>query len=295
VNQQEDMARIRAALERASAVLARFHAGTVDVQWKSPGDPVTEADRAVNEALLEILPRPGEGWLSEETADDPDRLRRERVWIVDPIDGTREFVEGLDQWCVSVGLVENGVPVAGGVLNHARGELFLGARGAGVWLNGTRVRFKGNGPRKPRRVRPVAGHAGGRADPQAIGPAPGLPDPPETLDGAVILVSRTEWNRGEWKRFEGAPFSMRPIGSVAYKLALLAAGEADASWTDVPKHEWDLAGGAALVESAGGIVRSLSGEPVTFNKPDLLVPDLVTCRPTMLQEILAFLGRTPSC
>ena len=270
MNPQEDLARIRAALDRASKVLTRFRADTVDVQWKSPGDPVTEADRAVNEALLETLPRPGEGWLSEETADDPDRMRRERVWIVDPIDGTREFVEGLDQWCVSVGLVENGVPVAGGILNHARGELFIGARGVGVCLNDRKVAFK---PWTPAATTPVDG----------------------LVDGAMVLTSRTEWNRGEWKRFEDARFSMRPIGSVAYKLALLAAGEADASWTEVPKHEWDLAGGVALVESAGGVVRSLAGEPVTFNKPDLLVPDLVTCRPTMLPEILTFLGRKPRC
>ena len=108
-----DLARIEDALRTAGEVLQRFTPGAIDVELKSGGDPVTEADMAVNEALERILPREGEGWLSEETVDDPARLDCRRVWVVDPIDGTREFIHGIPEWCVSIGLVEDGQPVAG--------------------------------------------------------------------------------------------------------------------------------------------------------------------------------------
>ena len=84
--------------------------------------------------LRQMLPRPGEGWLSEETGDDRERLSCARVWVVDPIDGTREFIDGVPEWCVSIGLVEDGIAVAGGILNPATGETVLGGAGLGVTL-----------------------------------------------------------------------------------------------------------------------------------------------------------------
>src|SRR5438477_8967070 len=117
-----ELARIQAALDCAAAAVARFTPGAIDVQYKSHRDPVTEADRVLNEVLREALVQDGEGWFSEETADDLVRLERKRLWIVDPLDGTREFVQGIPEWCVSVALVEDGVAVAGGILNPATGE-----------------------------------------------------------------------------------------------------------------------------------------------------------------------------
>ncbi|MSR21729.1 MAG: 3'(2'),5'-bisphosphate nucleotidase CysQ, partial [Gemmatimonadetes bacterium] len=102
----EDIARIREGLLAAAAAVRPFTPGAVAFERKEGrGDPVTAADHAADLVLREILPRPGEGWLSEESADDPSRLGRSRVWVVDPIDGTREFIEGIPEWCVSIGLV----------------------------------------------------------------------------------------------------------------------------------------------------------------------------------------------
>lgn len=126
MSRQEDLARIEEALRLAEKVLEPFTPGAIAVERKAGGDPVTEADWRVNETLYNALPREGEGWLSEETVDDLDRLDKSRVWVVDPLDGTREFVEGLPEWSVSVGLVENGQPVAGGILNPATGQMVLG-------------------------------------------------------------------------------------------------------------------------------------------------------------------------
>ena len=125
MSRQEDLRRIAQGLERARAILSEYTAGSVEHRFKSAGDPVTEADTRVNDALRECLPRDGEGWLSEETVDDPARLKCERVWIVDPLDGTREFVEGVPEWCVSIGLIEGGRPVAGGICNPTTDQTVL--------------------------------------------------------------------------------------------------------------------------------------------------------------------------
>src|SRR5579859_57699 len=125
------LTRIEAALDAARAVFARFTPGAIETEYKIGRDPVTEADRAVDAVLRQNLLRDGEGWLSEETLDHPSRLDRERVWIVDPLDGTHEFVTGVPEFCVSIGFVEKGVPVAGGIYNPATRETFIGALDAG--------------------------------------------------------------------------------------------------------------------------------------------------------------------
>lgn len=238
---REDLDRIALALREASRVLIGFFRSDLEVQRKEGGDPVTEADRAANDVLHRILPQGGEGWLSEETIDDPARLSARRVWVVDPLDGTREFVTGIPEWCVSVGLVENGEAVAGGVANPATGETILGAAGLGVTLNG---------------------------EPVATAPR-------TALEGAEVLASRSEVKRGEWERFRDAPFRIRACGSVAYKLGLVAAGIVDATWTLVPKNEWDVAAGTALVRAAGGRVWMPTGEPLRFNRPSPKLPGLI--------------------
>jgi myo-inositol-1(or 4)-monophosphatase len=250
----DDLARIAAALAEAAQALSRFTPGEVASRAKHGGDPVTEADTLVDALLRRALPRAGEGWLSEETHDDRSRLGCRRVWVVDPLDGTREFVLGLPEWSVSVALVEDGEPVAGGICNPARSETFLGARGRGVTLNGLPVRVSA------------------RAE----------------LAGAEVLASRTEVERGQWRGFADSPgalFRVVAMGSVAYKLARAAAGLADATWTLVPKHEWDVAAGVALVLAAGGRIVAGSPEERRFNRPEPLLTRLIAAPPQLLPEI----------
>jgi len=228
-----DLDRIQQALEEAARVASSFTPDTFDTRQKDGRrGPVTAADHAVNELLLEALPGPDEGWLSEETADELSRLERRRVWVVDPIDGTLEFVQGIPEWCVSIGLVEDGKAVAGGICNPAAGEFFLGSVETGLSLNGESLPV------------PVRRRA----------------------DEPLVLASRSEVKRGEWARYQQRGFTVRPMGSVAYKLARVAAGLADATWTLVPKHEWDVAAGVALVSAGGGTVRTLEGEEPRFNR-----------------------------
>jgi myo-inositol-1(or 4)-monophosphatase len=247
--------RIQAALDAAAVVFSRFTPGAVEIEYKIGHDPVTEADRAVDTVLRDHLLREGEGWLSEETVDNPSRLQKERVWIVDPLDGTREFVTGVPEFCVSIGLAESGVPVAGGIYNPATQETFLGAADSGVLYNGRPTR----------------------------------PSQRTTLDGAVILASRSEVRRGDWKRFDSCSFQVQPMGSVAYKLALVAAGLADATFTLTPKNEWDIVGGAALVRSAGAFVSTLEKTDIIVNRRDPSLSGLLASGPFLKNQLIALI------
>jgi myo-inositol-1(or 4)-monophosphatase len=236
-----DLKRIEDALAQARETALRYTPGRVESSFKSGDDPVTRADTELDALLKRLLVRPGDGWLSEETADDPSRLNCRRVWIVDPLDGTREFVEGIPEWCISVGLAVDGKAVVGGICNPATGQVILGSIESGITLNGK--------PARPTQAR--------------------------SLNGAKILASRSEVKRGQWQRFEGRGFTIVPTGSVAYKLGCVAAGLADGTFTLVPKHEWDIAAGVALVQSAGGVVKITDGSAPSFNHPKPLIPGLI--------------------
>lgn len=257
----ETLQRIQSALEAARAVFERFSWGAIEAEYKAGHDPVTEADRALDTVLHQALLRDGEGWLSEESIDDYTRLEKSRVWVVDPLDGTREFVAGIPEFCASIAMVEDGRPVAGGIYNPATNEIFLGSIASGVTYNGKPVK----------------------------------PSPRKSLDGALVLASRSELKRGEWKQFEKADFKIRPMGSVAYKLALVSAGLADATFTLVPKHEWDVAAGVALVQSSGGFVSTLDHGPLRFNQRHPLLSGLIACGPSMASELVSRLGLSASC
>src|SRR5579872_5552033 len=159
----EILERIEAALDAARLVFARFTPGAIETEYKIGHDPVTEADRAVDAVLRQNLLRDGEGWLSEESVDDVSRLGKRRVWVVDPLDGTREFVQGIPEFCASIGFVEDGRPVAGGICNPATNETIIGAIDAGVLYNGEPARSSQK----------------------------------KDLKGSLILASRSEVKRGE--------------------------------------------------------------------------------------------------
>jgi myo-inositol-1(or 4)-monophosphatase len=247
------LSRIEAAIDAARVVFARFTPGAIVTEYKIGHDPVTDADRAVDAVLRQSLLRDGEGWLSEESVDDISRLSKSRVWVVDPLDGTREFVQGIPEFCASIGFVEDGRPVAGGICNPATNETIIGAIDAGVLYNGK----------------------------------PAKPSQRTSLKGSLILASRSEVKRGEWHQFQSGDYQIRPMGSVAYKLALVSAGLADVTFTLTPKNEWDVVAGVALVESAGGFVSTLEKTSLTANRRDPLLSGLLATGPFLKDALLA--------
>ncbi len=252
--------RERAVAERAAReagrIVLRHYRGELAVREKARDNPVTDADLEAD-ACIRALVRsafPEDGWLSEETADSEDRLRRRRVWIVDPLDGTKEFIQKIPEFCVCVGLVEDGKPVLGACYNPARDELFSGIVGKDATLNGRAVCVSRE------------------AD----------------LHRARILASRTEDARGEWEAYKRR-LRVFLTGSVAYKLALIAAGRGDATFSLSPKNEWDVCAGVALVLAAGGRVTDCRGRPLVFNRPTSSLPGLVASNGVLHEPILALL------
>ena len=232
-----------AALE-AGGLILNYYKADYEIKDKGYHNPVTTADHAADSRLKEILTsvKPNYGWLSEETVDSPARLTKERAWVVDPLDGTKEFIEGVPHFVVSIGLVENGTPIVGVLYNPVTGETFSAAQGEGAHLNGEPIRCvtKNN------------------------------------VKDMVILNSRSETRRGLWQTFNGAFGELRAIGSVAYKLGLTAAGKADIFASLRPKNEWDICAGNCIINEAGGKLIDLKGNHVSFNRERTLIePGLI--------------------
>jgi myo-inositol-1(or 4)-monophosphatase len=223
----------------AGALLLRLRGDGLQVSHKADGEIVTaadlEADALIRAGLTEAFP--DDALVSEESATGGDRLAAGgRVWIVDPIDATRDYAAGGDEFSVSIGLAVGGHAVLGAVCAPARGELFAGAVGAGAWLN-----------EAPARVTGAA-----------------------SLDGARLTVSRSEWRGGDLGR--QLPFKAEPVSSAAYKLARVGAGLDDGTFSTHARRDWDICAGAALVAAGGGTVTLLDGRPLRFDRADLLQP-----------------------
>lgn len=243
----------KGALAAGEILRKYYHRGGYEIGSKGRDNPVTQADLEADRALKEFLhtPFPHYGWLSEETADSAARLKCSRVWIVDPLDGTKEFIKGIPEFVVAIALVEDGEPVLGVTYNPIRREMIWGALGFGCHLN----------------TRPAAVTR------------------KRSLKGAKVLASRSETSRGEWEPFKGI-LRVSPTGSVAYKLAMVAAGKADATFTRSPKSEWDVASGVALIQIAGGTVTDIDGKPLRFNRRNVKLKGMVADNGLLHYELM---------
>ncbi len=259
---------LRATGEAAAAVMAWFRTD-LTVREKEPGQPVTAADLAADRILRETLTgeRPDYGWLSEETKDRADRLARKRVWIVDPVDGTRSFVEGVPEFALSVGLAEEGVVVVGVVCNPAAGSLYWAIRGRGAFA----ADLDDGVPRAERRL----------AMRKARGGTP------------TMLASRHEVADGEFEPFLARGWRVKGAGSTACKLARLAAGEGDVFLSRGPKSEWDVCAGDLLVAEAGGSVTDLRGVPFRYNRLDPALYGVLATAAGLHEDVLSVLRSVP--
>ena len=236
MNQQDDFSEEVAVAERAAteagAIVMALYGKDYQIREKKRGDPVTAADLEANLKIRQIiLDRfPEDGWLSEEDVDNPKRREVSRVWVIDPIDGTKEFIEGVPQFAVSIALVIDGDPVVSVVYNPAAEKFFRAVRGKGAILNGNPI------------------HVGTRSE----------------LEGSLLLVSRSEPRR----KFQSFAERCRieSVGSIAYRLALVAGGEGDGTLTFRTIREWDVCGGVLMVEEAGGMVLDGSAKRLVFNQ-----------------------------
>jgi myo-inositol-1(or 4)-monophosphatase len=244
------------AVRKAGGTIMGFFESDYRIEEKGKGNPVTTADLEANAQIREIILGhfPRDGWLSEEDKDNRKRLDRSRVWIVDPIDGTKEFIAGVPQFAVSIGFVVEGEPQLGVVYNPAEERLYRAVKGWGASLNG----------------RPI--QVSSRAE----------------LQGASLLVSRSEPRR-KFQSFE-AICRLEPIGSIACRLAKVAGGDGDGTLTFRSLHEWDVCAGVLIVQEAGGVVVDGKGRPLIFNRQDTRYHGIVASNEVLawkLQEMLA--------
>ena len=253
------MTAAREAARTAGEIIARHAAGAREFVDKRPDSPVTRADLEADEAIRERLHRsfPDDPILSEETRDTPARQAAERIWVVDPLDGTKEFIEGLPQFAVSIALVLRGEPVVGVVAHPPSRECFWGAQGEGA--------FAGE-------------------QPLGISSTTCLSD-------AVALVSRTEQRRGQLSEWSGWFRELRPVGSVALKLAWVAAGRGDLWFSAAPKSEWDVCAGDLLVREAGGRLVCAANGPRIYNQRDVLLEPPMLAGPIALVDEFSARGR----
>ena len=224
-----------ARLLRDAGSIALASAKGTPRQWTKAGNsPVSEADIAVNDFLTTHLPPlvPDAGWLSEETEDNRTRLQAKAIWIVDPIDGTRAYLEGREDWSVSVALVDNGRPSVTGLYAPARDEMFLAVRGEGATLNGARLSA-----------------SAGRA-----------------LDGARLAGPQSYLRR--FAEMNPSIVPQAKIHSLALRIARVAAGVIDGAFASRNSHDWDLAAADLLVHEAGGALTDLEGRVVRYNRAE---------------------------
>lgn len=248
-----DLELIRTAAEAAGVLAVELRAARLEVSQKADRTPVSNADLAIDALLRRELlaARPDYGWLSEETADDLARLQRRRVFLVDPIDGTRAFVRGKPWWSVCVAVVEDGRPVAGVVCAPDRGELFEAVAGAGARCNGEPI------------------HATSR----------------DRLDDCAMLADPAMFTHPDWREpWPGMRVEQR--NSVAYRLCSVASGEFDATLALSPKCEWDLAASALIAAEAGCRVTDDRGLALAYNQAVTSCTGLICAGPALHQLIL---------
>ncbi len=250
---EEELKVAKSAALKAGQAIREVYATDFLVDHKTPEQPVTDADRRSNQIIQQELLAVfhHDGWLSEETVDSPERLTKDRVWIVDPLDGTQEFIHKVPEFAVSIGLSLHGEPVVGVIYNPITDEMFFARKGGGAFVNEKTI----------------------------------LVSAQSVFSQALVLASRSESKRGEWQPYENK-FVIQQSGGMAHKMSQVACGKADASFSLTPKNEWDFCAGALIIREAGGHASLPNGQPFVFNKPDPLVSGVLYSNQKLYQDFL---------
>ena len=249
-----DLELLVTAAREAGKIARGFFKSDAQVWEKSDNaGPVTEADLAVNQMLERTLPvaRPDYGWLSEETEDDTSRRNKSRVFVIDPIDGTRAFIAGSDTWAHSLAIVEDGRPVAAVVYLPMLDKMYTASRDTPAKLNGQEMMVSGC----------------------------------TKISGATVLAAKPNFDQHHWR---GNVPDVEPAfrSSLAYRLALVAEGHFDAMLTLRPTWEWDVAAGSLLIAQAGGVVTGRHNEEPVFNNARPQLSGMVAAGPAVHKELI---------
>ena len=248
-----DLDLILAAAQEAGELIMKRRAAGLTVEYKHGGSPVTDADMAADALLKDRLlsARPDYGWLSEETADNADRLAKTRIFLVDPIDGTRAYVRGRPWFAVSIAVVDDGAPVAGVVLAPDLDETYTAVAGGGAFLNG----------------RPIA------------------PSARTELEDAAMVGDKALFTHPAWPT-PWPPMRIESRNSLAYRICLVASGAFDAAVSPARKSDWDLGAADLVAREAGARICDRHGRAFVYNRPDPSQAGLVAAAPGLAALIL---------
>lgn len=248
-------------LKAGEALMKYFRKAGLSVNEKSYDNPVTEADLAANEIIVEALKQnfPEDGFLSEELLNQKweDRAKKEFVWLIDPLDGTKQFIKGKDEFSVSVGLLEKNIPVLGFVYNPAKDFFLAGGKGLGLYLNQKKLEFVKQSSLQENSI--------------------------------SIVVSSTELKENLFSELKN--HTLTGVSSVAYKMALVAKGDFLVFLSKKPKNEWDIAAGAALLKERGYLLYDGNFKPIFFNKKNPISQGIICGHPeslNTLRNVLSF-------
>lgn len=245
---------------REAGTLARAHFHAAPKSWsKDDNSPVSEADHAVDRLLKARLTRfrPDYGWLSEETVDNEARLANARVWIVDPIDGTRAFLNGRHEWVISVALVEDGKPVLGFVYNPMNEQMFVGIVSAGATLNDQDIAVSGT----------------------------------DEIADCRLIANANQMNHNRWQ--QPWPYmQIKRYNALAYRIVMVAAGRFDATVAFSRFHEWDVAAADLILREAGGLMTDFNGEQFSYNQPLPKHQNAIAANPTLRAKFGAFIAES---
>jgi myo-inositol-1(or 4)-monophosphatase len=253
----DDLRILKTALAEAGEIARSYFGGTFRSWDKGKGAPVTDADIAVNDLLRSRLSaeRPDYGWLSEETEDDPARLSKSRVFVIDPIDGTVSFMKGKPEFVIAAAVVEKGHPVSAALLNPITRELFEATKGSGALLNGKAIR----------------------------------PSQRTEIEDCRMLGPKSMFQHPAWPQ-KWPEMHTETRGSIAYRIALVAAGQFDAMMALSSKRDWDLAAADLIACEAGARCTTHDGETFLYNRASTLHPSVMCAGPRLYQALIARVG-----
>lgn len=248
------------SVRKGGAIARKYFGGTYRSWSKSHGNPVTDADIEIDAFLKETLlaARPDYGWLSEETVDHPARLTRERIFVVDPIDGTHGFLKGRPHFTIVATVVTDGRPIAAAIYNPITEEMFAAALGEGSTLNGTRLSVSAK----------------------------------SDFEGSRLLAGRDFIDDPRWPT-PWPKLTVESRASIAYRMALVAKGDFDAMVSLTDKSDWDLAAGDLIVREAGGLVTSQTGEMLRYNQARPVQQGVICAGPALHARLLERLREFP--
>ncbi|WP_454064660.1 inositol monophosphatase family protein [Candidatus Nitrospira salsa] len=242
---------LQMAVREAGARALELAEKGFEISIKSDLSQVTTADLEVDRMLQDrLLTRyPEDGWLSEETPDDRKRLDKKRVWILDPIDGTRNFISKIPQYAISIALVENHEPILGVIYNPATNEMFFAEKNAGAYLNDMPI------------------HVNATHDEQLI-----------------CLANISAQTQAELELIE-PNVEYTGFGSIAYALALQAVGRVDITLNPGSQNEWDIAAGILLVQEAGGTAKDRHWQSIPLNQSNTTTQGVIATRPDKTETV----------